>query len=151
MARASSEMQPKPESVIHDAPIVDEHDSEKAASGKGDFEPAPDGGIAAWLAAAGGATIFFCCLGFSNAFGTFQEYYMTHQLSDRSPDDIAWIGSLAAFFQFAIGMVAGPMFDRYGAMVKNTQHSKPRGSWLTLILPGHPSSSSCLCFRNHDA
>lgn len=55
--------------------------------------------------------------GYANAFGVFQEYYMTHQLRDRSPDDISWIGSLSAFLQFAIGAVAGPLFDRYGPWV----------------------------------
>ncbi|KAK3381477.1 major facilitator superfamily domain-containing protein [Podospora didyma] len=81
------------------------------------FPPAPDGGLEAWLVAAGGAALFFCCLGFANSFGSFEEYYLSHQLSDRSPDDIAWIGSLSAFLSFASGMVGGPLFDRYGAAV----------------------------------
>lgn len=82
-----------------------------------DFGEAPDGGLRAWLVAAGGAAIFFCCLGFSNAFGAFQEYYMRHQLRDETPGDIAWIGSLSAFLQFASGMVGGPLFDRFGGRV----------------------------------
>ncbi|KAI1623539.1 major facilitator superfamily domain-containing protein [Exophiala viscosa] len=49
--------------------------------------------------------------------GVFQEYYITHQLRDKPPDDISWIGSLAAFLQFAIGAVAGPLFDRYGSWI----------------------------------
>ncbi|KAK0621636.1 major facilitator superfamily domain-containing protein [Bombardia bombarda] len=81
------------------------------------FEPAPDGGLEAWLVAAGGCCLFFCCLGFSNSFGNFAEYYMTHELRAESPDSIAWIGSLSAFLQFAAGMVGGPLFDRYGAKV----------------------------------
>ncbi|PTB69519.1 MFS general substrate transporter [Trichoderma citrinoviride] len=82
-----------------------------------EHEPAPDGGLRAWLVAFGAASIFFCCLGFSNSFGTFTEYYLSHQLSDHSPDDVAWIGSLSAFLQFFVGMVGGPLFDRYGSMV----------------------------------
>ena len=78
---------------------------------------APDGGTRAWLVASGGSTIFFCCLGFSNAFGAFEEYYLTHQLRAESADKIAWIGSLSAFLQFAAGMVGGPLFDRFGAWV----------------------------------
>ena len=78
---------------------------------------APDGGAAAWLVAAGGSALFFCSLGFSNSFGSFAEYYLTHQLHDQSPADIAWIGSLSAFLQFFAGMVGGPMFDRFGAWV----------------------------------
>ncbi|KAL7945480.1 major facilitator superfamily domain-containing protein [Trichoderma barbatum] len=82
-----------------------------------ELEPAPDGGLRAWLVALGAASIFFCCLGFSNSFGTFTEYYLTHQLRHRSPDDVAWIGSLSAFLQFFVGMVGGPLFDRYGSKV----------------------------------
>ena len=79
-----------------------------------------DGGIQAWLVAAGGACIFFSTLGFANSFGVFEEYYLTHQLNDKSADDVAWIGSLAAFLQFAAGVIGGPLFDRYGAWVRLT-------------------------------
>jgi len=79
------------------------------------FGPAPDGGLQAWLVAVGGAFTSFACLGFSNSFGVFQEYYTTHQLSHYPPDKIAWIGSLSIFIQFAGGALAGPLFDRFGA------------------------------------
>jgi hypothetical protein len=79
------------------------------------FGKMPDGGTRAWLVAAGAAMIFFCCLGFSNSFGAFEEYYLTHQLRQESPDNIAWIGSLSAFLQFAAGLIGGPLFDRFGA------------------------------------
>lgn len=94
-----------------------EFDQEIATPNSPDYEKAPDGGVKAWLVAAGGAAIFFCCLGFSNSFGVFADYYLRHQLSGETPDKIAWIGSLSAFLQFAAGMVGGPMFDRFGAMV----------------------------------
>jgi hypothetical protein len=81
------------------------------------FGDTPDGGTRAWLVAAGGSTVFFCCLGFSNAFGVFEEYYLTHQLREESPNKIAWIGSLSTFVQFAAGVVGGPLFDRFGAWV----------------------------------
>jgi len=81
------------------------------------YGPAPDGGLRAWLVAVGGACTTFACLGFTNSFGVFQEYYMTHQFAGESPDKIAWIGSLSIFIQFAGGAVAGPLFDRYGAWV----------------------------------
>ena len=80
--------------------------------------PAPDGGLKAWLNAAGCFCIFFCCLGFTSCFGVLQEYYSTHQLRDHSMDQIAWIGSLASFIQFAGGAVCGPLFDRYGVWVR---------------------------------
>lgn len=67
---------------------------------------------------AGAACIFFCTLGLSNSFGTFEEYYLTHQLSSESPSVISWIGSLQSFLQFFTGMLGGPLFDRYGSMVR---------------------------------
>lgn len=79
--------------------------------------PPPDGGIKAWLVAAGAACIFFSALGFANSFGVFVEYYLTHQLQGHSADRVAWIGSVALFTQFAAGAVGGPLFDRYGAWV----------------------------------
>ncbi|KAF5254869.1 hypothetical protein FANTH_365 [Fusarium anthophilum] len=66
------------------------------------LSPAPDGGLQAWLVAAGSACIFFSCLGFANSFGVLQEYYMTHQLQGHSEDAIAWIGSISTFIQFAV-------------------------------------------------
>ncbi|KAK3312849.1 major facilitator superfamily domain-containing protein [Apodospora peruviana] len=82
-----------------------------------DCDKPPDGGLQAWLVTIGTAMIFFCGIGYSNSFGIFQEYYMVHQLPDKSADDIAWIGSLSAFLQFATGAVGGPLFDRYGAWI----------------------------------
>jgi hypothetical protein len=77
----------------------------------------PEGGVQAWLVAAGGACVFFSALGFANSFGVFEEYYLTHQLKNESADNVAWIGSIASFLQFAAGAIGGPLFDRYGAWV----------------------------------
>ncbi|KAK7970081.1 hypothetical protein PG988_009154 [Apiospora saccharicola] len=44
-----------------------------------EYGAAPDGGLKAWLVAAGGASVFFCCLGFAKSFGTFSQYYATYQ------------------------------------------------------------------------
>ena len=81
------------------------------------FGPTPDGGFQAWINVAGGFCIFFSCLGFTSCFGVLQEYYSTHQLQDRTLDEIAWIGSLSSFIQFAGGAIGGPLFDRYGTWV----------------------------------
>ncbi|KAA8574621.1 hypothetical protein EYC84_003873 [Monilinia fructicola] len=75
----------------------------------------PDGGVRAWSVAAGAAGVLFCTFGYINAFGVYQEYYQTHQLSHRTPSDISWIGSLQVFFLFSGNAVGGPLFDRYGA------------------------------------
>jgi hypothetical protein len=83
-----------------------------------DIPAAPDGGLRAWLAAAGGSCIFFSALGFANAFGVFEEYYLSHQLNGKSADDVAWIGSLASCLQFMSGAIGGPLFDRYGGWVR---------------------------------
>ncbi|KAI1454794.1 MFS general substrate transporter [Annulohypoxylon moriforme] len=82
-----------------------------------DLEEAPDGGLRAWLVTVGACCVFFSALGFSNAFGVFEEYYLTHQLKEQSPDKVAWIGSLAVFLQFLSGNIGGPLFDRFGAWV----------------------------------
>lgn len=92
---------------------------EKMSQAVSDVGPAPDGGLRAWLVAAGAATILFCSLGFANSFGAFEQYYIIHQLQGESPSKIAWIGSLAAFLQFFAGLIGGPLFDRYGAKVRN--------------------------------
>lgn len=79
---------------------------------------APDGGLRAWLVTAGAACVFFSAMGFSNAFGVFEEYYLSHQLNGQSPDKVAWIGSLATALQFLSGNIGGPLFDRFGAWVR---------------------------------
>jgi MFS family permease len=56
----------------------------------------------------------FFTWGYVNAFGVYENYYLTHQLSDKSPDDIAWIGSISVFFFFASGLISGPFVDRFG-------------------------------------
>ncbi|TVY75623.1 Aspyridones efflux protein apdF [Lachnellula suecica] len=81
------------------------------------FGPAPDGGPRAWLVASGSAFILFSTLGYVNSFGVLQQYYEGHLLSDQSPSNISWIGSLSSFLQLSMGAIAGPLFDRYGAWV----------------------------------
>ena len=80
-------------------------------------ESAADGGLRSWLVAAGASTILFCSLGFANSFGAFEQYYAVNQLRDESVSKISWIGSLAAFLQFFSGLISGPLFDRFGAIV----------------------------------
>ncbi|GFF40604.1 LOW QUALITY PROTEIN: riboflavin transporter MCH5 [Aspergillus udagawae] len=77
--------------------------------------PFPDGGARAWMVALGAGGVLFCTFGYVNAFGVYQAYYITHQLSQYSAADIAWIGSVQTFFLFGSGLVGGPLFDRYGA------------------------------------
>jgi hypothetical protein len=102
-----------PNATCSQQTLVPLHVDEQSA----DLDPFPEGGLQAWLVAAGTAAILFCTLGYTNSFGVFQAYYMFHQLKDHSPDEISWIGSLQAFLIFASGAVGGPIFDRYGAWV----------------------------------
>ncbi|KAJ5771157.1 uncharacterized protein N7511_003208 [Penicillium nucicola] len=97
--------------------VADDTTISTSSGEKNEFEKAPDGGLQAWLVTAGTACIFFSGLGFSNSFGIFEQYYLSHQLKNESADNVAWIGSLAAFLQFAAGALGGPLFDRYGAWV----------------------------------
>lgn len=109
----------------------------------------PDGGLQAWLVAAGGACIFFSCLGFANSFGVLQEYYMTHQLRGESADKVAWIGSMSTFIQFAAGAIGGPMFDRFGARV-SSRTWRAVDIKLTLTMKGYSTRRSVLYIRHHD-
>lgn len=60
----------------------------------------PDGGSEAWLTVFGAFLSLFCSFGQMNAFGTFQSWYTTHQLSDLTPSTIAWIGSVQLWVFF---------------------------------------------------
>jgi hypothetical protein len=96
---------------------VSDHVAMAPSGDEGQYGDAPDGSLRAWLVAAGGAAAFFCCLGFANSFGTFEEYYLSHQLHDKTASQISWIGSVASFLQFLGGLVGGPLFDLYGGFV----------------------------------
>lgn len=85
--------------------------------------PPPDGGRQAWLITAGGFATMFCTFGFLNSFGVFQTYYQNGPLSEYSPSDISWIGSVEIFFLLFCGMFSGPLSDRYGIRAVNVPFS----------------------------
>ncbi|CAG8959744.1 hypothetical protein HYFRA_00001650 [Hymenoscyphus fraxineus] len=74
----------------------------------------PDGGTAAWLVVLGAWCCSFSSPGWINSVGSFQQYYEVGPLKEYSSSTIAWIPSLQLFFLFALGPVAGVMFDKYG-------------------------------------
>ncbi|KAH9218330.1 major facilitator superfamily domain-containing protein, partial [Leptodontidium sp. 2 PMI_412] len=74
----------------------------------------PDGGTAAWLVVLGAWCCSFSSPGWINSVGSFQQYYEVGPLKDYSSSTIAWIPSLQLFFLFALGPVAGVLFDKYG-------------------------------------
>ncbi|TXT07342.1 hypothetical protein VHUM_03062 [Vanrija humicola] len=79
------------------------------------LDPPPEGGREAWLTVFGGFCAAFVQFGLANAFGVFQGYYETHQLSAYSPSTISWIGAVQQFLLFFGGIFTGRLFDAYGA------------------------------------
>jgi len=75
----------------------------------------PDGGTQAWLNIAGCTLICLTAFGQVNAFGVFQTYYATHQLSSFTASDISWIGSIQILLLYLSGLILGRVFDVYGA------------------------------------
>ncbi|EER23877.1 Major Facilitator Superfamily protein [Coccidioides posadasii C735 delta SOWgp] len=85
------------------------------AEEKSDAVPTfPDGGLKAWLAVAGAFSTMFCTFGYLSTFGVLESYYFSNLLRGSSHSEIAWIGSLQAFFMCTTGLVSGPLVDRYG-------------------------------------
>jgi len=72
----------------------------------------PEGGMKAWLTVAGSWLVLFCGFGYSNAFVVYQDYFTRIYLSNRTPSDISWIGSVQLMLLFSMGLVTGRLFDR---------------------------------------
>lgn len=54
----------------------------------------------------------FLSLGLS----TYQSYY-TQSLTGSSPSSISWIGSSQTFLLYFLGIISGPLSDRFGVRV----------------------------------
>ncbi|KAJ7186746.1 major facilitator superfamily domain-containing protein [Mycena filopes] len=74
-------------------------------------EPVPDGGLGAWAAVAGGFMIYMAGLGYFNAYGVYQDFYVREFMTKYSPAEIAWIGSCQIAIQFVLGLPVGKLFD----------------------------------------
>ncbi|PWY65614.1 putative MFS monocarboxylate transporter [Aspergillus sclerotioniger CBS 115572] len=74
----------------------------------------PEGGFKAWMAVLACWCVMFNTFGYINAFGIYEAYYKNTFLQNQSESNIAWIGSLQAFFMFSAGLISGPLMDRYG-------------------------------------
>ncbi|KAI1913278.1 hypothetical protein LOZ53_006341 [Ophidiomyces ophidiicola] len=79
-----------------------------------DLPTFPDGGLRAWLAVAGAFATMFSTFGYLSTFGVLESYYHDKLLRNNSHSEIAWIGSLQAFFMCTTGLLSGPLVDRYG-------------------------------------
>ncbi|KAH8664530.1 major facilitator superfamily transporter [Xylariales sp. PMI_506] len=77
-------------------------------------EPPPNfNAFRSWLAVFGSSLALFCTVGFLNAFGVFQEYYITY-LPGKTDSDISWIGSMTIFLLYIGALVAGVLSDKLG-------------------------------------
>jgi hypothetical protein len=70
----------------------------------------PEGGLQAWLVVLGSFCAVMTSIGTASSFGSFQSYFITHQLASYSPGVVGWIFSSYIFLAFAGGVVAGPIF-----------------------------------------
>lgn len=86
----------------------------KSSLDQHEYSDPVDGGVRAWLTVLGGFIALFCSFGQLNAFGTFQAWYATHQLSHLHPSTISWIGSLQLWVFFFSGTFVGHAFDKHG-------------------------------------
>lgn len=71
----------------------------------------PDGGLKAWSVVAGAWCVSFCTWGLTNGYGVYQSEYSIHQLKDKTPSDISWIGSFQLCMILACALISGKAFD----------------------------------------
>ncbi|KAJ7280356.1 major facilitator superfamily domain-containing protein [Mycena rebaudengoi] len=71
----------------------------------------PDEGLEAWATVAGGFIIYFTGLGYFNAYGVYQDFYVREYMANKTPSEIAWIGSCQIALQFILGLPVGKAFD----------------------------------------
>ncbi|KAH7925197.1 MFS general substrate transporter [Leucogyrophana mollusca] len=95
-------------------------DVEKIAVPKLPGAPPPnfvEGGTHGYLTILGGFLNCFAMWGQINAFGSYQVWYLEHQLSNRSASEISWIGTLQLWVLFVSGSIIGRLFDAHGPRV----------------------------------
>lgn len=80
-----------------------------------DLNTFPEGGREAWLCVLGAFFLLMASYGFMVSIGTIQDYWLTHQLAGWSPRDVGWIPSCFVYLGLALGVLVGPLFDRYGS------------------------------------
>ncbi|KAJ6027607.1 MFS monocarboxylate transporter [Penicillium canescens] len=108
-------------------------DTEKALKSVGGSETKEvltKGGVKGWLTVLSGWCVMLNTFDYISAFGPF--------LIDKSESNIAWIGSLQAFFMFSAGLISGLMID--GDRPKNTAHPN---SMLMLFITSVMLTSLC--------
>ncbi|KAG1818427.1 major facilitator superfamily domain-containing protein [Suillus subaureus] len=71
----------------------------------------PEGGVTAWGTVLGAFLVQFCGAGYTTSYGVFQDFYTQIYLTNSTPSEIAWIGSVNAFLTFSVGLVSGSTPD----------------------------------------
>ncbi|KAG4277094.1 hypothetical protein FPRO04_14172 [Fusarium proliferatum] len=74
----------------------------------------PEGGLKAWLVVVGSWCSMFSIYGLINTSAVFESYFKANLLKDYSYSQIGWIFSLYLFLVFFVGVLVGPVFDRFG-------------------------------------
>ncbi|KAJ6510425.1 major facilitator superfamily domain-containing protein [Mycena sanguinolenta] len=94
------------------SPGTDQTTSEpKMNSTEKPAEQLPDGGLQAWATVVGGFMVYMAGLGYFNAYGVYQDFYVREFMTESSPAKIAWIGSCQIALQFVLGLPVGKAFD----------------------------------------
>jgi len=99
-----------------------------------------EGGIRGWATVIGAILLQFCGLGYSNAFGVFQDYYTRVYIKNESASTIAWIGSVNVFLILISGGYVGALYDRgyfYHLLYGGTFLTSFSLFMLSLIKPDH--------------
>lgn len=73
--------------------------------------PPPDGGLKAWTQVAMCWLVLFMTWGYTNSFGTFQQYYASDAGLNLPPSTVSWIGSMQVFLTFFSGAFSGRLLD----------------------------------------
>jgi hypothetical protein len=85
------------------------------------------------LAVLGAFLALFCTFGQMNAFGTFQTYYHSHQLSDYPASTISWIGSLQLWIFFF--SVWKPLLESSETLTTYDPREAPSAGFSTYMDP----------------
>ena len=87
--------------------------AEPKPTGEPPLPPPPiDSGFVPWLQVLGSFAMWTNCWGLVNSYGVFQTYYVFISLSNKTPSQISWIGSLQAFLLVFVGVLSGPLMDK---------------------------------------
>lgn len=88
--------------------------SELADLGEDDPFPGDQNALAAWVVLLGSFLALFASFGLMVSIGTLQEYWQFHQLSDYTASEVGWIPSVFVYLALGLGILFGPIFDRFG-------------------------------------